>query len=264
LLGEFPTNWGKGEVVRYALRRGVGSECFSTIFWIYPKAPSQNWIGGSNLTYAVYIPPHHEEVPDLINDLENFWHNEDVQVPHLIRIALSHYQFETIYPFLDGNGRVGRLLITLYLVGFNLLSKSSLYLSDFFEKRRVSYYDALSRVRESHDLIHWVKFFLNAVIETSEKGKATFMEIMALKNRVDEKIVTLNRRAKIGQQLIRFLYSKPVVTANDVVSALEISSPTANDLLQSFSELEILHETTGLRRNRIFEFNEYTELFKRD
>lgn len=225
---------------------------------------SQNWIGGSNLTDAVFIPPHHDEIPELISDLENFWHNDTLDVPHLIKIAISHYQFETIHPFLDGNGRVGRLLITLYLVSFGLLSKPSLYLSDFFEKRRVSYYDALSRVRNSNDLIHWIKFFLNAVFETAEKGKLTFMEILALKNRIDEKIVTLNRRVRVGRQFLLYLYSKPVVTANEVVSALDISLPTANDLLQSFVELGILVEITGLRRNRMFEFKEYTELFRRD
>lgn len=223
---------------------------------------SQNWIGGSNLSDAVFIPPHHAEVPDLMSDLENFWHDEKLEVPHLIKIAISHYQFETIHPFLDGNGRVGRLLITLYLVSFGLLTKPSLYLSDFFEKRRVSYYDALSRVRESHDLSHWVKFFLNAVIDTAEKGKRTFIEILALKNRIDSKIVTLNRRAQIGRELVLYLYKKPIVTVNDIVTNIGVSAPTANDLIQSFVELGIISEITGFRRNRVFEFSEYVKLFK--
>ncbi|MCK5738439.1 Fic family protein, partial [bacterium] len=119
---------------------------------------SQNWIGGSNLEDAVYIPPVHDAVPELMSDLENFLHNEQIYVPDLLRIALAHYQFETIHPFLDGNGRIGRLMITLYLVYRNILCKPSLYLSAFFEKHRASYYDALSRVRESNDIIHWVKF----------------------------------------------------------------------------------------------------------
>jgi Fic family protein len=225
---------------------------------------SQNWIGGSNLSDAVYIPPHHEEVPDLMSDLEKFWHNENLEVPHLIKVAISHYQFETIHPFLDGNGRIGRLLITLYLVGFGLLTKPSLYLSDFFERRRVSYYDALSRVRESNDLAHWIKFFLNAIIETAEIGKRTFKEILALKNRVDAKIVTLNRRAQIGRELVYYLYRQPLITIGDIVANLGISVPTANDLVQSFEDLGILREITGYRRNRVFEFSEYVKLFKNE
>jgi Fic family protein len=225
---------------------------------------SQNWIGGSNLSDAVFIPPHHEDLPELLSDLESFWHNENLDVPHLIKVAISHYQFETIHPFLDGNGRIGRLLITLYLVSFGLLVKPSLYLSDYFERRRVSYYDALSRVRESNDLIHWVKFFFNAVIETAEKGKRTFIEILALKNRIDSKIVTLNRRAENGRHLINLLYRKPVTTINEVAESLQTTHKSASLLIADFIKLGILQEMTGQQRNRVFSFVEYVELFSQE
>ena len=142
---------------------------------------SQNWIGGSNLSDATFIPPHHDGVTELMGDLEKFWHNEEIAVPHLVRAAISHYQFETIHPFLDGNGRIGRLLIPLYLVSHGLLAKPSLYLSDFFERNRASYYDALMQVRVSNDLIHWVRFFLNGVAQTATKGREIFSQILTLR-----------------------------------------------------------------------------------
>ena len=148
---------------------------------------SQNWIGGASLDDAVFIPPSHEEVPALMGDLEKFWHNENIHVPDLIRVAISHYQFETIHPFLDGNGRVGRLMITLYLVSRGLLQKPSLYLSAHLEKYRSEYYDALTRVRTANDLAHWIRFFLVAVIETARGGVATFQAILALRAETEGK-----------------------------------------------------------------------------
>ena len=222
---------------------------------------SQNWIGGSSLLDAVNIPPYHEDVPDLMSDLEKFWHNTDIDVPHLIKIAISHYQFETIHPFLDGNGRIGRLLITLYMVSNGLLAKPTLYLSDFFEKNRTAYYDGLSRVRESNDLAHWIKFFLNAVIKTAVHGKETFKNILALKDEIDDKIVSMGRKAENAKRLITLLYKNPVITVNNTIALLGIDKRAARELIAVFEQIGILKENTGFKRNRIFEFGQYIGLF---
>jgi Fic family protein len=222
---------------------------------------SQNWIGGTTLSDAVFIPPHHEEIPELMSELEKFWHNEEIEVPHLVRIAISHYQFETIHPFLDGNGRIGRLLITLYLVSHKLLSKPSLYLSDYFERNKGAYYDALTRVRVSNDLGHWIKMFLVAVVATAEKGKKIFQEILALRNEVEARILTMGRRAKNAQRLLTVLYREPMVNTLTVRKKLKISNVAAHQLVRSMTEAGILVEMTGFKRNRLFQFKRYFDLF---
>jgi Fic family protein len=222
---------------------------------------SQNWIGGSNLGNAVFIPPHHDEVSGLMSDLEKFWHNEDIQIPDLIRIAVSHYQFETIHPFLDGNGRIGRLLITLYLISSGLLEKPSLYLSDFLERNRGSYYDALTRVRVSDDLVHWVIFFLDAVIDTAEKSKQTFHQIMVMRNELEGQLVTLGRRAENARILLLHLYQRPVVSGKEVAQILGVTPRAANGLVSQFVDLGILEEVTGFQRNRLYSFRRYIRLF---
>ncbi len=225
---------------------------------------SQNWIGGASIADAVFIPPHHEDLPALLSDLEAFWHNDKIQVPHLVRVALSHYQFETIHPFLDGNGRIGRLLITLYLVSHGLLYKPSLYLSAHLEKHRTAYFDALSRVREANDLGHWCRFFLQAVIETAENGKITFQRIMALREEIEKLVVTLGRRAENARRLILQLYGAPAVTIQGAMATLDLKYNPANQLIAGLCELELLKEVTGYRRNRIFVFERYLQLFRPD
>ncbi|MCK4257275.1 Fic family protein [candidate division WOR-3 bacterium] len=222
---------------------------------------SQNWIGGSNLSDAIYIPPPHEGVPELMSDLEKFWHNSSIQVPYLIRIAMSHYQFEAIHPFLDGNGRIGRLLITLYLVSNKILTKPSLYLSDFFERHRPSYYQALSRVHESNDIIHWIKFFLNAIIETAEQGKITFQKILELCNEINNYLLSLGRRANSVKMIFDYLYKKPVTSAPDLIEKVELSKRPINEILNKLVKSNYLIESTGYQRNRIFKFKKYLDLF---
>ena len=224
---------------------------------------SQNWIGGATINDAVYVPPVHTEVNELMGDLENFLHNEQVDVPVLVRAAIAHYQFETIHPFLDGNGRIGRLLITLYMVSSGVLTKPSLYLSDYFERHRTLYYDNLNKVREKNGLAQWIKFFLAGVIETSDKGVKTFKSILKLKEEIEEKkIISLGKKLPTAKKLMKYLYKKPVVTVQEIKEELNLSLPTANSLVSDFEKLEILNEKTGYKRNREFEFTEYLKLFK--
>ncbi len=223
---------------------------------------SQNWIGGSSLADAVFIPPHHENVGNLMGDLEQFWHNEGIHVPHLIRIAISHYQFETIHPFLDGNGRIGRLMIPLYLMHHGILAKPALYLSDFFERNRSSYYDALMRVRTSHDLLHWVRFFLNGVTETAIRGKEVFQAILKLREHVEHEVVILKARAPIARRLLQVLYRQPIISASEISTELKVSTPTAHKLVDTFVDMKILKEFTNRQRGRLYVFDEYFKLFK--
>ncbi len=223
---------------------------------------SQNWIGGASLRDAVFIPPHQDSVDDLMNDLEKFLHNENLVIPQLIKIGIAHYQFETIHPFLDGNGRIGRLLITLYLVSNELLSKPTLYLSDFFEKHRSLYYDNLTRVRTHNDLVQWLKFFLEGVRATSENSIQTFKNIIKLRSEAEIKIAKLGKKQEMAREFLQHLYSNPMVDSSDVVKLFKINISTALRLIDDFVKLKILKEITGQKRNRNFTFESYIKLFR--
>lgn len=223
---------------------------------------SQNWIGGATLNDAVFVPPYHEDVPDLMKDLEQFINNETYPVPRLLRIAIAHYQFETIHPFLDGNGRLGRLLITLYLVGTGALEKPTLYLSDFFEKHKPLYYDNLTRVRTHNDMKQWLKFFLEGVRTTSENSIQTFKSIISLRAKCEKEILVLGARAKMAQEILNYLFRNPVIESQDIVEQFSITLPTALRFIDDFIKFGIFIEITGYKRNRIFVFNEYVSLFK--
>lgn len=225
---------------------------------------SQNWIGGSSLRDASFIPPHQNELPELLGDLEHFWNNNNLEIPHLIKNALSHYQFETIHPFLDGNGRIGRLLITLYLINTGLLHKPTLYMSDFLQKNKGAYFDSLTAVRTSNNIEHWIKFFLSGMATSAKQGKDTLQGIVTLRQDIENtRIMTLGKRAKKGQELFKLLFSMPVVSTALVKAALHLTHPTVNSLLKEFQRLEILQEITGQKKNRLYVFREYVDLFKK-
>jgi len=224
---------------------------------------SQNWIGGSSLKDAAFIPPHHNDLPDLMADLEKLLNNDELQVPHLIRIAIAHYQFETIHPFLDGNGRLGRLLITLYLVSNKILRKPALYLSDFFERNRSHYYDNLTVVRTKNNLKQWITFFLVGITETAQNSIETFNAIIKLRHTIEEKqIIQLGKRVPLAKQFITYLYSKPIIDAAEAAKVLNVNISTAHRLIQDFEKLKILKEQTGYKRNRVFVFENYLNLFR--
>lgn len=224
---------------------------------------SQNWIGGSGPADAIFVPPANAYVDELMGDLENFLHNDQVNVPALIRIGIAHYQFETIHPFLDGNGRIGRLLITLFLVDQNILHQPLLYLSSYFERNKSHYYDNLTRVREKNDMLHWLKYFLIGVEKTAQEAVDTLSEIILLKQELENKIHRdWGRRTQSALKLLLQLFVHPVVTTKDVQGICELSKKAAGELVDSFEKAGILIEQTGQSRNRIYIFASYLTLFR--
>ncbi|NQW37496.1 MAG: Fic family protein [Flavobacteriales bacterium] len=223
---------------------------------------SQNWIGGASINDATFIPPVHTSINELMSDLENFAHNNEVYFPDLLKIAIIHYQFETIHPFLDGNGRVGRLLITLYLVDKEILKKPILYLSDFFERNKTLYYDNLMKARTENNIVQWLKFFLVGVIETAQKGVQTFDAILKLKQNTELSIQNLGIRANNAQKIIHYLFKHPMIEVNKVVEITGVSKRTGYHLIDDLEKLKILKEITGSKRDKLYVFSSYLNLFK--
>lgn len=224
---------------------------------------SQNWIGVS-LRNAVFVPPHHGHVPDLMSDMEAFLHNDQIMVPPLIKIAIAHYQFETIHPFLDGNGRLGRLMISLYLASEQLLVKPALYLSDYFERNKTAYVDHMMAVRQANHMRDWLIFFLHGVEETARASIDVFRQILALKERIEREVLPRfsHRRQENAQKLMRSLYAQPVTDVKAVKRLLSTTTNTAATLINDMVDHGVLLELTGQRRNRLFIFRDYLELFR--
>ncbi|WP_422328687.1 Fic family protein [Thiothrix eikelboomii] len=223
---------------------------------------SQNWIGGNSLADAVFIPPAHHHVESLMGDLENFLHNDQIYLPALVRVAIAHYQFETIHPFLDGNGRIGRLMITLFLVSEGILDQPLLYLSSYFEKNKALYYDNLMRVRTHHDMQQWLKYFLVGVEQTATQGVKTLTEILKLKADIEQLIHQhFGRRATTGMLLLQHLFQRPVINVEQSAGVCQVNYRPANELVALFQQHKILREMTGQSRNRLFVFDPYLRVF---
>lgn len=257
LLEEFPFSTRLIRDMHRVLLQGVRGE---------RKTPgefrkSQNWIGGSMPSNAVYVPPSHIEIPELMTDLEFFLNNDDIRVPYLIRIALAHYQFESIHPFLDGNGRIGRLMIPLYLLNRRVLSKPCFYISDFFEKNRSEYYAHLTKVRTKNDLLSWVKFFLHAVINTSESAKNKFSQVVLLTNKYRELEYSIKGRGKNISCILETFYNDPILSINDLQEKTGLSRTAITSITNELHKENILKEITGYNRNKLYVLYDYFAIF---
>jgi Fic family protein len=223
---------------------------------------SQNWIGVS-LKNAVFVPPHPDHVVELMSDLEKFLHDRSIFVHPLIRIAIAHYQFETIHPFLDGNGRLGRLMISLFLSSEGLMREPALYLSDYFERHKATYVDHLMAVRQTNRMRDWLVFFLHGVEETANSSASTFRSVLELKQRIEGALLPRQsaRKQTNAQTLMRQLYARPVIDVKWATQVTGTSINTAASLIKDLVGLGVLFEITGQQRNRMFAFTEYIQLF---
>jgi Fic family protein len=218
---------------------------------------SQNWIGGTRPGNAVFVPPPHIAVADCIADLERFLHDTGDDLPILIKAALAHLQFETIHPFLDGNGRVGRLLITLILSDAGVLSEPLLYLSLYFKQNRAEYYRLLDAVRHDGDWEAWIEFFLQGVVETADGAVATARRLVAVFSADRELIQTQGRRAGSALRVCEALASRPILTLSGTTERTGLSFPGASDGMKLLGELGIVNELTGKKRNRVYAYTRY-------
>jgi len=223
---------------------------------------TQNWIGGPTIETAVFVPPPPTEVIKAMSDLERFIHNDSDNLPVLAKAGLIHAQFETVHPFLDGNGRIGRLLITLYLVNKGILKRPLLYLSDFFKKHRQDYYDKLNLYRKEKGIEGWLRFFFEGVRTVANEAANTALEIMKLRERDTKIAAGFGRNAETALILLDKLYSLPIVDWKAVAKITGLSSKAnINNLIKKFVKSKILDEITGKKKNRQFVYRRYLNLF---
>lgn len=246
------------EIHEVLLRKGRGSH----------KQPgefrhSQNWTGGSRPGDARFVPPPPELVLPCMANLEEFLHDRPEPTPVLIKAALAHVQFETIHPFLDGNGRIGRLLITLIMCAEEVLQEPLLYLSLYFKRNRDEYYERLQRVRTHSEWILWLQFFFEGIRETAQQAALTAREILSLFESDRMRIENLGRRTGSAQRVYALLQKNPLVTVPKVAHQLDISQPTVNSVLQEFIRLGIVREVTGKQRDRVYVYDPYLKIIER-
>ena len=222
---------------------------------------SQNWIGGSAPSNARFVPPPVEQMHAALHEWEIAIHTQD-ELPPLVRIGLLHAQFETIHPFIDGNGRVGRLLITFLLTEWGILRHPMLYLSGFFRRHVDEYYRRLQLVRDEGDWEGWLSFFLDGVAETAAEATTTVRAILDLRERDRQRIAQLGQRAANAYRLHDHLLSVPLTTAADVQRVLDVSQPTANRLLRDLGDIGLLTEITGRSRHQQWVYGDYLGLFR--
>ena len=214
---------------------------------------------------AIFVPPQHLLVNDLMGDLEKFLNNDEIDVPALVRIAIAHYQFETIHPILDGNGRIGRLMVTLYLVSEEILDKPLLYLSTWFDKNKELYYDNLNRVRTQNGMLQWIKYFLAGVEQTATQAVQTLSKVLALKAGIEQEIsLSFGRRSNSALLLLNSLFKDPATSVDKAAKTCNLSYKAANDLVALMQEKKYLTEMTGQTRNRMFIFEPYLNAFFND
>lgn len=225
---------------------------------------SQNWIGGqgSTLQNARYIPPSPDDMTEAMSDLEKYINSDD-ETDVLVRAALIHYQFETIHPFLDGNGRVGRLLITLFLMEKQVLTTPALYISYFLKKNRVEYYDRMTEVRAKGDYEQWVKFFLMALIESAEDATATIGELTELHDKNRSAVSAIGRASKSTVLVFEYLESNPIIDINKTAEALNLSFNTASSAVKRLTDMGILVKTSDVGRNRTFAYRAYLDILRK-
>jgi len=224
---------------------------------------SQNWVGGSSIKKASFVPCPPQEVISKLDNLEGFMYKNS-QIPVLIKTGLIHAQFENIHPFLDGNGRMGRLLITFYLCQQEVLKKPLLYLSAFFKKNRQEYYNRLNAIHEQDDIEGWLKFFLDGIIETSSQAVETNKKIIELRKQDLEKILTLGSSSKKATQIFNYLAHTPFLTIKDAEKITGLKNPNASVLIKKIVGLGILEEKTKKKRNQVFRYQKYVNIFEQE